>query len=189
MTTENDAVIWALAQDINDCDALMGVYAAPEWDELTDDYQMWVAALVRETRSRSFDEAARIADAVRNQALKRAKEGYLPYLKGIEADTAGDIATGLRGLSHYAPQLRFSIFRLYDLIGRLKAELAEARIDLQDLRDCFVEGACALEQDAATGEYIADLDTMSADECRNLEEMDERLAKIDQVLAEAEDLP
>lgn len=54
--------LFALAQLINDSDALMKVYAAPEWDELSDDGKQWVAALVRETliRSRHPDILAEI---------------------------------------------------------------------------------------------------------------------------------
>lgn len=37
------------AAKINDSDALMSVYAAPEWECLSEDGQQWVAALVRET--------------------------------------------------------------------------------------------------------------------------------------------
>lgn len=43
---------WALAASINNCDAVMKVYAAPEWDELSDDGKAWVVALVQEMRRR-----------------------------------------------------------------------------------------------------------------------------------------
>jgi hypothetical protein len=56
MSAADDAIIWALARDINDSDALMRVYAAPEWDELHDDGKAWVIALVRETRRRTLEE-------------------------------------------------------------------------------------------------------------------------------------
>lgn len=41
-----------LAQEINDSAPLMAVYSAPEWGELSDEGQQWVAALVRETMKR-----------------------------------------------------------------------------------------------------------------------------------------
>lgn len=50
-----------LAESINDSPALMLVYAAPEWDELDDNGQQWVCALVRETMARCRQD---YADAV-----------------------------------------------------------------------------------------------------------------------------
>lgn len=53
------ASIWELARSINDSDALMKVYAAPEWGELSNDGKTWVAALVAETlRRERSDELA-----------------------------------------------------------------------------------------------------------------------------------
>lgn len=48
-----------LAQEINDSAPLMAVYAAPEWDELSDEGQQLVAALVRETMKRFGGKAPR----------------------------------------------------------------------------------------------------------------------------------
>jgi hypothetical protein len=48
----------ALAQSINDSEAVMAVFAAPEWDELSDDGRPWVCALVRETMARLADSKA-----------------------------------------------------------------------------------------------------------------------------------
>lgn len=48
-----------LAQEINDSPLLMAVYAAPEWGELSDEGQQWVAALVRETMKRFGGKAPR----------------------------------------------------------------------------------------------------------------------------------
>lgn len=45
----------SVAQDINDSDQLMSIYAAPEWDELSDDGQQWVCGLVRETIARAAE--------------------------------------------------------------------------------------------------------------------------------------
>lgn len=47
-----------LAESINDSPPLMSIYAAVEWDELSDDGKEWVGALVAETLNR----AAKIAD-------------------------------------------------------------------------------------------------------------------------------
>jgi len=44
-----EAEIRNLAQSINDSDAMMAIFAAPEWDELGDDGKEWVCGLVRET--------------------------------------------------------------------------------------------------------------------------------------------
>ncbi|WP_340265439.1 hypothetical protein [Sphingobium mellinum] len=44
-----------VAQDINDSDPLMAIYAAPEWACLGDDGQQWVCGLVRETIARAAE--------------------------------------------------------------------------------------------------------------------------------------
>lgn len=41
-----------IAAAINGSDPLMAIYAAPEWDCLSDDGKLWVAALVREAIAR-----------------------------------------------------------------------------------------------------------------------------------------
>lgn len=38
-----------IAKAVNDSTPLMQIYAAPAWDELSDDGKAWVMALVRET--------------------------------------------------------------------------------------------------------------------------------------------
>jgi hypothetical protein len=43
----------AQAKEIADSDTVLGVFAAPEWDELADDGKDWVTAIVRETLERS----------------------------------------------------------------------------------------------------------------------------------------
>lgn len=48
-----------LAQEITDSWAVSTVYAAPDWDELSDEGQQWVAALVRETMKRFGGKAPR----------------------------------------------------------------------------------------------------------------------------------
>lgn len=45
----------AVAAAINDSDPLMAVYAAPEWQELSEDGQQWVCALIRETLARQAE--------------------------------------------------------------------------------------------------------------------------------------
>lgn len=46
---------WALlAKDIAESDAVLGVYAAPEWAELSDDGRAWLRAIVEESWRR-FD--------------------------------------------------------------------------------------------------------------------------------------
>lgn len=48
---------WKLAEEINDSPALMSVYAAPQWDELSNDGKAWVAALVAEATRRAAEHA------------------------------------------------------------------------------------------------------------------------------------
>ncbi len=83
----------ALAESINDSPALMSVYAAPEWDELDDNGQQWVSALVRETMARCRQD---YADAIATQpATSQEGEGLaLRAIKAVTA-TAKDGAAGL----------------------------------------------------------------------------------------------
>lgn len=41
---------WLAAQEVADSPAVLGVYAAPAWDELHDDGKAWVKAIVEEAR-------------------------------------------------------------------------------------------------------------------------------------------
>jgi len=50
--------IYRLTQEICDSDAVMGVYAAPEFDSLNDDGKIWLCSIVAETlhRAREWPE-------------------------------------------------------------------------------------------------------------------------------------
>ncbi|MGR4892247.1 hypothetical protein ACIPPQ_14565 [Sphingopyxis sp. LARHCG72] len=45
--------LYGQAKDITNSDAVMSIFAAPEWDELGNDGKEWVVGLIRETLGRS----------------------------------------------------------------------------------------------------------------------------------------
>ncbi len=52
----------SLAQEINDSPPMMAIFASPEFEELSDDGQLWVAGLVRETIRRTGGKSPRRVD-------------------------------------------------------------------------------------------------------------------------------
>lgn len=78
------------ASEINDSDALMAVYAAPEWDELSEDGQQWVCALVRETLARASDRAAGNAPAAQPNPIASADTAA----GASQARPDGDLCSG-----------------------------------------------------------------------------------------------
>jgi len=60
------------AESVNDSPDLMALYAAVEWDCLSDDGKQWVAALVKETLSR----AALVADQEISRIFSTSASGH-----------------------------------------------------------------------------------------------------------------
>lgn len=64
--------IYREARDIADSDRVMGVYAAPEYEELSDDGKEWIVAIVEETKARTI---AAYVDTLADFAAWEPQEG------------------------------------------------------------------------------------------------------------------
>lgn len=80
-----------VAARVVDSDPVTCAYAACEWDELSDDGKVWIAAIVRESR-------ASIAAYLDEEAKNPRRTRYVRHLIGVLADNvrAGlDVGEGL----------------------------------------------------------------------------------------------
>lgn len=77
----------AIAQEIANSEAVLGVYAASEWDELHDDGKLWISAIVAEARRR-FGSAT-LAPAITSN-VRPAPFSFTPgTVAGVLHGTAG----------------------------------------------------------------------------------------------------
>lgn len=73
-----DAKAWQSAREIAESAPVLGVFAAPEWEELSDDGKQWIFAIVQETQRRAFAPVAVDAELVAEAVAWRCSPGRKP---------------------------------------------------------------------------------------------------------------
>lgn len=80
-----------IAEDFVNRPSVVGAYAASEWDEISEDGQVWIAALVREARRENA-----VAICWANQSVEMLQAAFFPV-----ADALRELEAYLRNTPHH----------------------------------------------------------------------------------------